>query len=274
MEGSIYLLIEREFLKSGEKIYKIGKTKQEGLKRFGQYPKGSELLLYIKTLDCDEDEKKLKKRLEDKYKCRRDIGTEYYEGDVNDIKNNILKYYNEKWEKENIDINDEKYKNGKEIGFQYDENKGLGLEFVCYENDLIYGYYIKSLNSSLKICSVCMLDEKKYGYIWHKVEIKCSHVMHTRCYRKWCDYKKKPNCPICGDMNEEDYYCDSCDEYGHIRDDIVKCNKYKKYIKNLLIDKNNDLFYYDIKDIKYILNEILLEDKNLYDNIIEFIKKE
>ena len=40
----IYLLQEREFIKTKEPIYKIGKTKQVNNKRFGQYPKGSVLL--------------------------------------------------------------------------------------------------------------------------------------------------------------------------------------------------------------------------------------
>ena len=43
----IYLLQEREFIKTKEPIYKIGKTKQEKIKRIKSYPNGSELLFYI-----------------------------------------------------------------------------------------------------------------------------------------------------------------------------------------------------------------------------------
>ena len=43
----IYLIKEREFIKTKEHIYKIGKTKQENLQRIKSYPNGSILLLYI-----------------------------------------------------------------------------------------------------------------------------------------------------------------------------------------------------------------------------------
>ena len=43
----IYLLQEREFRKTKEKIYKLGKTKQQHTKRFAQYPKDSILLNQI-----------------------------------------------------------------------------------------------------------------------------------------------------------------------------------------------------------------------------------
>ena len=54
----IYLLQEREFIKTNEKIYKVGKTKQKNLSRFYQYPKGSILLLQMMCDDCSYFEKK------------------------------------------------------------------------------------------------------------------------------------------------------------------------------------------------------------------------
>ena len=53
----IYLLQEREFIKTKEPIYKIGKTKQENLKRIKSYPNGSKLLFYNDCIDCDNIEK-------------------------------------------------------------------------------------------------------------------------------------------------------------------------------------------------------------------------
>jgi hypothetical protein len=37
----IYLIKEREFIKTKEPIYKIGKTKQKNLQRIKSYPNGS-----------------------------------------------------------------------------------------------------------------------------------------------------------------------------------------------------------------------------------------
>lgn len=77
----IYLLQEREFIKTNENIYKIGKTKQEHLKRFKQYPKGSRLLLQIICSNCDALELQLIKKFKQKFIHRGDIGAEYFEGD-------------------------------------------------------------------------------------------------------------------------------------------------------------------------------------------------
>jgi hypothetical protein len=90
----IYLLQEREFIKTKENIYKIGKTTQPNNERLKQYPKGSSLLLQSICSDCHNIEKNLIKIFKNKFKQRIDIGTEYFEGDykqmicyINDIIN-------------------------------------------------------------------------------------------------------------------------------------------------------------------------------------------
>ena len=55
----IYLLQEREFIKTKETIYKIGKTKQVNNNRIAQYPKGSVLLFQIICSNCDKIECKI-----------------------------------------------------------------------------------------------------------------------------------------------------------------------------------------------------------------------
>jgi hypothetical protein len=77
----IYLLQEREFRKTKENIYKIGKTMQSNNIRFLQYPKGSILLLQLICLDCNNSEVNILKVFKDKYIQRKDIGNEYFEGD-------------------------------------------------------------------------------------------------------------------------------------------------------------------------------------------------
>jgi hypothetical protein len=85
----IYLIYEREFINSNKNIYKIGKTKQLNSKRFNQYPKGSILLFQLICQDCDKMENILVDIFKNKYKQRKDIGTEYFEGDGNDMINTI-----------------------------------------------------------------------------------------------------------------------------------------------------------------------------------------
>ena len=77
----IYLLQEREFYVSQQPVYKIGKTKQPNHKRFLSYPKGSVLLLQRICRDCDQEEQRLLQIFKEKFSQRRDIGTEYFEGD-------------------------------------------------------------------------------------------------------------------------------------------------------------------------------------------------
>ena len=81
MSQYIYLLQEREFIKTNENIYKIGKSKQDNLKRFHQYPKGSILLFQIICNNCDIVEKQIIHIFIDKFIQRTDVGSECFEGD-------------------------------------------------------------------------------------------------------------------------------------------------------------------------------------------------
>jgi hypothetical protein len=85
----IYLLIEREFIKTKENIFKIGKTKQLNNIRFSQYPKNSILLLQISCDNCDIFEKNLINIFKEKFINRKDIGNEYFQGDYIDMINEI-----------------------------------------------------------------------------------------------------------------------------------------------------------------------------------------
>lgn len=85
----IYLLKEREFVNTKENVYKVGKTKQVNHKRLNQYPKGSILLLQIVCGNCDVNEKNICKLFRDKYTQRKDIGSEYFEGNYHSMINDI-----------------------------------------------------------------------------------------------------------------------------------------------------------------------------------------
>jgi hypothetical protein len=85
----IYLLQEREFCKTNEQIYKIGKTTKTMQKRFSQYPKNSSILFAIEVNDCHQKEREIIADLKTKFKQRVDIGTEYFEGNKHDLIRNI-----------------------------------------------------------------------------------------------------------------------------------------------------------------------------------------
>ena len=77
----IYLLQEREFIKTKENIYKVGMTKKENHIRFNQYTKCSVLLFQMICYNCKNIEKQIIKLFKEKFKHRRDIGNEYFEGE-------------------------------------------------------------------------------------------------------------------------------------------------------------------------------------------------
>ena len=85
MSQYIYLLREREFIKTNEEIYKVGMTKKENFERFNQYPKGSLLLFQMICNDCANIEKDIIKIFKEKFIQKKNIGTEYFEGDFNEM---------------------------------------------------------------------------------------------------------------------------------------------------------------------------------------------
>jgi hypothetical protein len=81
----IYLLQEREFIKTKENIYKVGKTTKDNLTRFNQYPKGSKLLFQIIVIDCHDMERRILNKFNDSFTIRKDYGNEYFEGNYEDM---------------------------------------------------------------------------------------------------------------------------------------------------------------------------------------------
>lgn len=109
----IYLLHEREFVNLKSSIYKIGRTKQDGLKRFYSYPKNSILLFHIVCTDCIKYEQVIITQFIKTFKQRQDIGTEYFEGDYKHMIDIIYNIINNTPEKSKIFT--DKYKNKPEI---------------------------------------------------------------------------------------------------------------------------------------------------------------
>lgn len=87
----IYLIQLREFIKSGEQIFKIGRTKQPNFRRFYQYPKESVILFQIICNQSEQIEKEIIIKFKKKYVFRKDIGNEYFEGNFINMIDDIYK---------------------------------------------------------------------------------------------------------------------------------------------------------------------------------------
>lgn len=108
----IYLIQEREFVNTGEEIYKIGKTTQESLNRYLQYPRGSKLLLHISCNDCHMMEKKILSIFNMRFTQQKQIGIEYFIGSKDEMIQIIFQciYPELKTIKPKIDFNEYIYK--------------------------------------------------------------------------------------------------------------------------------------------------------------------
>lgn len=86
----VYMVKEREFIRSKEDIFKIGKTTQQPFKRLNTYPKGSSVELLLTVTDCSVIEAVLIAEFKKTFVQRKDIGAEYFEGDLKDLKKKMF----------------------------------------------------------------------------------------------------------------------------------------------------------------------------------------
>lgn len=91
--GYMYLIQEREFIKSGESVFKIGRTNNIK-QRFSQYPKGSDLCFSVSTTNINEVEYDLINIFKGLFTHRQDIGSEYFEGNREFMIECIQEYVN------------------------------------------------------------------------------------------------------------------------------------------------------------------------------------
>lgn len=92
MSGHIYIVRPREFIRLNENIFKVGRTiagfvpGKQILKRTMQYAKGTEQLAVFESRNCVSSELKILHTLQHHFKKRADFGNEYFEGNLDDIK--------------------------------------------------------------------------------------------------------------------------------------------------------------------------------------------
>lgn len=91
----IYILREREFMRLGQDVYKLGRTTQRNLKRLLQHSKGSELLFQSICSNCRETETGLRAIFMENYRYRDDFGTKYFEGCIFEMIVDICTYLRE-----------------------------------------------------------------------------------------------------------------------------------------------------------------------------------
>ena len=83
--GYNYIIQTRESQRMKENMYKIGRT-NVFKKHFKQYPKGSKLIHSRKSSDDKMSECLLKRNFANIFRQRKDYGSEYFEGEIQNMK--------------------------------------------------------------------------------------------------------------------------------------------------------------------------------------------
>jgi hypothetical protein len=89
----VYIIRECDFVRLNENIYKIGRTtKTNPEDRFQKYRKGTEIVAFFKVNNSIECENKMIKCFSNhtNIKKRDEYGKEYFEGNRNELLNEIL----------------------------------------------------------------------------------------------------------------------------------------------------------------------------------------
>jgi len=196
----IYLVQEREFVKSNEDIYKIGKSKQENLKRFNSYPNGSKLLVQCICTNCNKIERKLIQLFREKYELQKDIGNEYFKGNyiemIKDIHENIFNF---------VDDTEEVFENDFEKVFirEVIKNEIIGKKEKVVKNNFIKDKVVKKEDINIVVynCDYCDYTSNKKANVILHTDIK--HYNMTKDNEKIDDN-------IIDDLGL--YKCDKCDK--------------------------------------------------------------
>jgi len=225
LSGYIYVIKEREFVKTNENIYKSGKTKRTINERLCQYPKNSILLFTMFVHNCHETEQKIIKELKNKFIQRKDIGTEYFQGDINKIIKEVFDICNLC----NIKIISSSFNN--KIEDKDDKNKILQQEVKKLE-----------LENKLKKLNLMKDEEEKLNILLEFINDSCKLDIHNKEYKifasnlfqeykRWCFETKNKQ------LMKKDF------DKG-----IDKITKYNN--TEIIIGNNNSNGWYGIKIIK------------------------
>lgn len=250
MEEFIYVIREREFLKTNEFIYKIGRSKQRACKRLNDYPNGSLLECDFRVDNCIEKEKEIIRVLTDKYIRRLDIGYEYFEGNRNEILKDIfnicinLDYKNEKFEITNE--TSEIKKNNKILKTQNsEEQKKINLlkeKEKTVERKLKLEKTKKIIETSINL-KIQKIDKIKQNEILENdMKIKLINILNNNLEKG--DFSKE-------EKGKKTFFI----KFNTLREIIIKNNCFKKIkLKELkdYIEKETNEIFENIKKINGI----------------------
>lgn len=275
---TIYGIQVREFLDKNEPVYKWGRSKHDDLKRPKQYPKGSKLLLLLGVNDEVIIENIIMTHFKRKFKQRKDIGTEYFEGDFADMRKTVFGI-----------INDYDNLSDKDIKKFYEIEKN----FPCVMKELINHFKekekkdIDSLNRNLSIQKKQQRidnDIKKQTIKQNRDNIK--EIEHQRFKEKfderfiidpsayvWIEtVKEELECSFCNYKNELNSLGFSYDSQKQNYKGGIRYKGFWQGFKKRVTD-DNIVFSLDLnKILKWLL--VSINENKLHDNFMNELYNE
>lgn len=251
MSEYIYLLQEREFIKSNEPIFKVGKTKQENLKRIQNYPNGTKLICQFSCENCDILERKIIENFKNKYELQKDIGNEYFKGDSTEMMKDIFKIIDD-----NLQVNsgsDSDCENNSIIEIQAD----IAEEVLGSDNDCeIINTYEKFMKHTTIEKIIITNKTRQEGFLkfknscWYKIWDKNSIDENAEILYDWLKensnegYIENKNWQMCK-FKYEDIITDICKKCYYNPVDIYQL-KYNEFV----ITNNNKCKILDTKNFQ------------------------
>lgn len=257
MTQYIYLLQEREFIKTKEDVYKVGMTKKENYERFNQYPKGSVLLFQMICNNCKHMEKMVLTKFKETFKQRKDIGNEYFEGEYKKMIDIVY-----------LTIKDESNIDEEEKEEEVEEENKIKFNLLCEKICKIFPDYKndESFGGNKKYIKISIIDNE---YVVYYINPKLMDVMHY--YKNHCETNF--HVYIINEYEINRNVADQLEYFNHlINKKIVYLNNpYDINSTDFIIKINKTKFYINIENYNDFQN--YLTNTNFYCKITEKIRQ-
>lgn len=225
----LYLIQVRECKTDNNEVYKIGRSKNLA-KRIYQYPNGSIAYLIIECQDSKKHETELIKLFTSKYKLKRFYGNEYFIGNLDIMKQDIIKY----------------------VSLLYNNVKIVNepIKIYRYNEDDVYVLPSERDIKKININVITYMEDRTCNRCKKEFDFPCQLERHTNSTRK-CKIKNNNN--ICSHCNI------TCSSKYNLERHYKTCKK--KQESNTLQVYNNDE-----ANIIAQQNNVVEEENNNTDN--------
>ncbi len=263
----IYLVWTRESKQLNEPVYKIGKTKQQGIERFKSYPNGSSLLFHIECNDCTTKENQIKELFKEKYYPATLYGSEYFIGNYYEMIMDIIKITTTDYLLNNLSSKKTYTELHKKLNEVIEPNTNDKQKILSPENtqseiqQLIDNKEITLTANTKPEITQQLIDNKEITLI---VNVKPENTKPTKKYDEdkkysceYCDLKYQTLCGLKKHIKSKHqntktkkYNCDYCDaSFGYRQSKWLHEQKCKTIIQIPLVKQVKNLTA-EIKELK------------------------